>query len=87
MCAHVPDLESAGVWARWAAERGAHSFTISGPADIKAGDLLDLGRDLLAGVEARHRLLVGHRAPRDPDRIATRHGPYVTCLGAGAGGG
>ena len=70
-----------------AGERGLASAVLTDFTTARAKAALDLGRDLLAGVEARHRLLVGHRAPRDPDRIATRHGPYVTCLGAGAGGG
>jgi len=45
----------------------------------RARGSLDLGRALLASVEARHRLLVGYRAPEDTRTISTRHGPYVTC--------
>ncbi len=40
---------------------------------------LELGEDLLGSIEARHRLLVGPRTPRDEHNISTRHGPYVTC--------
>lgn len=40
---------------------------------------LELGRDLLGSIEARHRLLVGYRAPEDDRNISTRDGPYVTC--------
>jgi hypothetical protein len=40
---------------------------------------LALGRALLGSIEARHRLLVGYRAPMDSHHISTRHGPYVTC--------
>lgn len=46
----------------------------------RAHAALDLGEALLASIEARHRLLVGYRAPEDTRNISTRHGPYVTCL-------
>ena len=49
----------------------------------RAADALKLGSALLASIEARHRLLVGYRAPENPDQPGTRHGPTVHCLGAG----
>ncbi len=45
----------------------------------RAEEALELGEALLASIEARHRLLVGYRAPEDDRNISTRHGPYVTC--------
>lgn len=45
----------------------------------RARAALQLGEDLLGSIEARHRLLVGYRAPHDARAISTRHGPYVTC--------
>lgn len=45
----------------------------------RARAALHLGRALLGSIEARHRLLVGYRAPQDSRNISTRHGPYVTC--------
>lgn len=46
----------------------------------RARAALDLGADLLGSIEARHRLLVGYRAPEDSDVISSRSGPNVDCL-------
>jgi dipeptidase len=46
----------------------------------RARAALVLGDALLASIEARHRLLVGYRAPEDQQVISTRHGPNVTCM-------
>ncbi|MBD3646369.1 MAG: C69 family dipeptidase, partial [Pseudomonadales bacterium] len=40
---------------------------------------LELGKDLLGSIEARHRLLVDYELPEDLNDIDTRSGPYVTC--------
>jgi dipeptidase len=45
----------------------------------RARAALDLGSALLGSIEARHRLLVGYRAPEDSENISTREGPYVFC--------
>ena len=45
----------------------------------RARAALELGHDLLGSIEARHRLLVGYRAPDKRHAIGTRHGAYVTC--------
>ena len=34
---------------------------------------------LLGGIEARHRLLLGYRAPHDSDTISKQDGPNVFC--------
>ncbi len=45
----------------------------------RAEEALELGEALLASIEARHRLLIGYREPRDWETISTRHGPNVFC--------
>ena len=45
----------------------------------RARAALDLGSALLGSIEARHRLLVGYRAPQNSETISTRNGPYVFC--------
>ncbi|MEX2495735.1 MAG: C69 family dipeptidase [Woeseia sp.] len=72
-------------------EARAHALFGAGHADMaravlddyssaRARAALDLGEALLGSIEARHRLLVGYRAPENLNEISTRHGPNVNCL-------
>ena len=54
--------------------------TLDAYSTRRAEEALELGQALLGSVEARHRLLVGYRAPENPEVMSTRHGDNVSCL-------
>lgn len=73
------DVEARALALFEAGEPSMAAAVLDAYSSERAEDALDLGHALLGSIEARHRLLVGYRAPQDSRTISTRHGPTVTC--------
>lgn len=74
-----PGVEARALALYQAGEPGMAGEVFDAYSTERAEEALELGQALLASIEARHRLLVGYRAPLDSRTISTRNGPYVNC--------